>query len=88
MALIAQYLLHLAENSHANELHNRSPQSALDQMKAFGLDKRQRAVIATGDRQKIAEALAEELPAADPGNAMNFDFGSGVVKTCAIDDLE
>ena len=40
MALIAQYLLHLAENSHANELHNRSPQSALDQMKAFGLDKR------------------------------------------------
>ena len=36
MALIGQYLLHLAASSHATELHNRSAQSAHDQMKAFG----------------------------------------------------
>ena len=87
MALIAQYLLHLAASSRASELHNRSAQSALDQMKAFGLTRKQRAVIATGDQIKISAALADELPAADPSRTVTFDV-SGVVKTCAIEGLE
>lgn len=80
MALIAQYLLHLAANPHANELHNRSAQSAHDLMRAFGLSDEQRAVIATGDRQKISDALASELPqSTDPGKNMNFELCGGVV---------
>jgi hypothetical protein len=80
MALIAQYLLHLAANPFANRLHIRSAQDADDQMRAFGLDEKQRAVIATCDRQKISEALAAELPQSeDPRKAMTFEFTGGVI---------
>jgi hypothetical protein len=80
MASIAQYLLHLAENPHAAELHNRSKESADDQMRAFGLDDRQRAVIATKNHEKISKALADELPrAAKPGKTMKFEISCMVV---------
>ncbi|MGB6986465.1 MAG: hypothetical protein WBD74_10875 [Candidatus Aquilonibacter sp.] len=80
MASIAQYLLHLASNPHAAELHNSSSKSADLQMRAYGLDDDQRAVIATGDKQKISNALANELPpAAEPGKTMTFQISPTVL---------
>jgi hypothetical protein len=82
MPTIARYLLHLAEHPHAAKLHTRSAKDADDQMRAFGLEKDQRDVIATGDQQKISKAITKELPpAAEPGKTMTFEISSGI---CAM----
>jgi hypothetical protein len=79
MASIAQYLLHLAENPHAATLHNRSKKSADDYMRAFGLNDRQRKVIATRDQKKINAAIARELAkSAGPGKRMWLTTGSTI----------
>ncbi len=81
MALIAQYLLHLAANPAANELHNSSPESAYVLMIAFGLDKGQCDVVASGKPEEISKALAAEIPKpADPTKVITFQACSGIVK--------
>jgi hypothetical protein len=73
MALIAQYLLHLAANPEQQARHNDSQDDAEQQMIDFGLSEEQRAIVRTGDRAQISQACDAELPSVtDPDKTFTF----------------
>ncbi|HTZ53964.1 MAG TPA: hypothetical protein VMB20_02790 [Candidatus Acidoferrum sp.] len=79
MASIAQYLLHLAADPKALDVHNKSEESADAQMRKHGLNDEQRAAIKTKKQKNITDALAKELPpAAARGFARIFDYNDGI----------
>ena len=56
---IAHYMQHLAENDDAREEHSSDPQAAMDK---FGLNDEEKEVVASGDHEKIRDAVRQVEP--------------------------
>jgi hypothetical protein len=56
---IAHYMLHLAENEDARAEHQSDPQAAMDQ---FGLNDEEKEIVASGDHEKIRDAVRQVEP--------------------------
>jgi hypothetical protein len=56
---IADYMQHLAENEDARGAHRSDPHAAMDE---FGLNDDEKDVVASGDHEKIRDAVREADP--------------------------